>query len=76
MKKHVIWIDYVRRLDGTHILLFMQNHLMRKDVTFEVIHGKFKGRIEFECEEDIWEQLICFIWVNFQFALHYYDEGL
>ena len=51
MKKHVVWFNFMLVDDSRDACIYVMNVCMKKRIEFDAICGKFKGRLEFECDE-------------------------
>lgn len=74
MKKHVLWFDYILKDRASEVFLYVMNVCMKKRVGFNAIHGSFKGRLEFECEDSVWDALVTGCWRFYDYTL--IDESL
>lgn len=53
MKKHVVWFNFMLVDYTRDAFIYVMNVCMKKRIEFNAICGKFKGRLEFECDERI-----------------------
>ena len=58
MKKHVVWFNFMLVDDTRDVFIYVMNVCMKKCNEFNAICGKFKGRLEFECNERDWDALV------------------
>ena len=61
MKKRCVWFDHQpnnMNIDATYAFIYILRLLTAKNIEFNAINGKFKGYIEFECDDDSWAELI------------------
>lgn len=58
MKKHVVWFNYALVDYTRDAFIYVMNVCMKKRIEFNAICGKFKGRLEFECDERDWDALV------------------
>lgn len=67
MKKHVVWFNYALVDYASDAFMYVMNVCMKKSIEFNAICGKFKGRLEFECDERDWDALVswCLSFYNY-----------
>ena len=67
MKKHVVWFNYALVDYTRDAFIYVMNVCMKKRIEFNAICGKFKGRLEFECNERDWDALVsgCLSFYNY-----------
>ena len=58
MKKHVVWFNFTLVDYTRDAFIYVMNVCMKKRIEFNAICGKFKGRLEFECDERDWDSLV------------------
>ena len=67
MKKHVVWFNFALVDYTRDAFIYVMNVCMKKHIEFNAICGKFKGRLEFECDERDWDSLVsgCLAYYNY-----------
>ena len=67
MKKHVVWFNFMLVDDTRDAFIYVMNVCTKKHIEFNAICGKFKGRLEFECDERDWDSLVsdCLAYYNY-----------
>ena len=58
MKKHVVLFNFMLVDYTRDAFIYIMNVCMKKRIEFNAICGKFKGRLEFECDERDWDALV------------------
>lgn len=58
MKKHVVWFNFMLVDYTRDAFIYVMNVCTKKHIEFNAICGKFKGRLEFECNERDWDSLV------------------
>lgn len=58
MKKHVVLFNFMLVDYTRDAFIYVMNVCMKKRIEFNAICGKFKGRLEFECDERDWDALV------------------
>ena len=67
MKKHVVWFNFMLVDYTRDAFIYVMKKKKKKRIEFNAICGKFKGRLEFECDERDWDALVsgCLSWYNY-----------
>ena len=67
MKKHVVLFNFMLVDYTRDAFIYIMNVCMKKRIEFNAICGKFKGRLEFECDERDWDALVsgCLSFYNY-----------
>lgn len=58
MKKHVVCFNFMLVDYTRDAFIYVMNVCMKKRIEFNAICEKFKGRLEFECDERDWNALV------------------
>ena len=58
MKKHVVLFNFMLVDYTRDAFIYVMNVCMKKHIECNAICGKFKGRLEFECDEQDWDALV------------------
>lgn len=61
MKKRHVWFDHQpdnMNIVASYAFLYVLRTLIAKNIEFDATNGKFKGYIEFECDDDLWAEFI------------------
>ena len=61
MKKRHVWFDHQlnnMNIDASFAFLYVLRILIARNIEFNAANGKFKGYMEFECDDDLWAELI------------------
>lgn len=70
MKERHAWFDHQpnnMNIKASDAFSYVLRILIAKNIEFNAINGKFKGYIEFECDDDLWSKLVgyCLSYYNY-----------
>lgn len=60
-------------INAADAISYVMKVCIKRDIEFSAIYGKFKGRLEFECDDDLWDRLVgsCLCFYDYTFM----EEG-
>lgn len=70
MKYHYVWFDHQpnnMNVKASYAFSYVLSILIASNIEFNAANGKFKGSIEFECDDDLWSKLVgyCLSYYNY-----------